>query len=470
MAVAVRSAISHAGLSDLRDVPTLRVVNLLSWRYRDPARYLAEALGWTVGETALTTMGGNSPQALVNLTAAEIQAGELDLAVLAGGECWRTRTRAKRQGQALQWSTHLDHDAMLAPDRLIGDPGPMSNEAETARGIVHPVQIYPMFETTLRAAAGESLDDHRQRIAALWARFAAVAATNPQAWVRSAPTAEQIATPGPENRMIGLPYPKLMNSHNDVDQAAALVMCSVGEARRLGVAPDRWVFPIAGADAHEHEFVSDRHRFDETPAIRLGGRCALDLAGIGIDDIDLIDLYSCFPAAVQLGAASLGLGLDRQLTRTGGMAFAGGPWNDYVMHAIATVVGELRAGVGQRALVWANGGFATKHSFGIYSTAPPTAGFRTGSPQAEVDALPRRRLAAPVDAAGPATIEAYTVMHGRDGEPEMAIASCLLADGRRAWGTNSRSDVASALCDGEWVGRQLRLTADGVLDLDGRRR
>ena len=139
---------------------------------------------------------------------------------------------------------------------------------------------------------------------------------------------------------------------------------------------DRWVFVHAGTDCHEHPFVSNRWSFADTPAVELGGRRALELADCTIDDVALIDLYSCFPSAVQLGAKSLGLSLDRQLTRTGGLSFAGGPWNNYVMHAIATMVGDLRAAPGELGLVWANGGYATKHSFGIYSTGPPSSGFR----------------------------------------------------------------------------------------------
>jgi acetyl-CoA C-acetyltransferase len=263
--------------------------------------------------------------------------------------------------------------------------------------------------------------------------------------------------------MIGLPYPKYMNSNNDVDMAAALLVCSVGWARRLGVPDDRWVFPLAGTDCHEIPFVSHRHEFAATPAVQAGGQRALALAGVGVDDVEVIDLYSCFPSAVQAGAASLGLGPDRQLTRTGGMSFAGGPWNNYVMHAIATVVGDLRERPGALGFVWGNGGYLTKHAFGVYSTRPPGAGFRCDHPQEEIDRLPRRLLAAPDDAAGPATVEAYTVMHDRDGGPETAIAACQLGDGRRAWGLSRDPDTARALCEGEWVGRSVRLDAEGTL-------
>jgi acetyl-CoA C-acetyltransferase len=297
----------------------------------------------------------------------------------------------------------------------------------------------------------------------LWSRFSYVAAANPNAWIRTAMSAEEIRTPGPNNRMIGFPYPKYMNSNNDVDMAAALIMCSAEKATSLGIPRDRWVFLHSGADCHEHQYISERWTFNRTPAIELGGQTALQLAGVGIDDIAVVDLYSCFPSAVQLGAQSLGLSLDAQLTRTGGLSFAGGPWNNYVMHAIATVMDDLRDQPGERGLVWANGGFATKHAFGVYSTEPPAAGFRHDSPQDQIDAMPKRSLALPADAAGTATVEAYTVSHDRDGNPELAIAACLTADGGRAWGTSTDHGVAAAMCDGEWVGRSAHLDLEGTI-------
>ncbi|MFM8266805.1 MAG: acetyl-CoA acetyltransferase [Ilumatobacteraceae bacterium] len=457
MADAVREAARDAGLRGLPAIDSLRVVALLSCRYANPGRAVARELGLEPHETAVTTMGGNSPQSLVNTTAAAIRRGELDLAILTGGEAARSRRLARAGGIDLGWPTYPDDD----PPAIIGDELEMSHPIERAHGVMMPVQIYPMFETALRAAAGRSPAAHTAHIAALWSRFSAVAADNPHAWSRVRRSADEIATPTPTNRMIGLPYTKYMNSNNDVDMAATLVMCSAERARSLGVAPDRWVFPQAGVDCHEHDFVSHRWTFTQTPAIELGARAVLELAGTTIDDVGIVDLYSCFPSAVQLGAASIGLAPDVQLTRTGGLPFAGGPWNNYVMHAIATIVDELRRSPDATALVWANGGFATKHSFGIYRTTPPAAGFRHTSPQGVIDALPRRVVDDEIDA--PVTIEAYTVMHDRDGRPEQAIATCLTADGRRTWATSAHADVTSAMCEGEWVGTRIRRTADGGL-------
>jgi acetyl-CoA C-acetyltransferase len=255
----------------------------------------------------------------------------------------------------------------------------------------------------------------------------------------------------------------VMNANNDVDMAAAIIMCSAERADSLAIPRHHWVFPHAGTDCHEHAFVSNRWSLAETPAIRIGGRRVLELAGAGIDDIAMIDLYSCFPSAVRLGAASLGIDIDAQLTRTGGLSFAGGPWNNYVMHAIATIVGELRDRPGDRALVWANGGFLTKHSFGIYAADPPPQGFRHDHPQREIDELPSRPLADGAAATTAAAIEAYTVMFERGGTPHQAIAACRLPDGRRAWATSSDLDTATALTDGEWVGREVTIDRTGAL-------
>jgi acetyl-CoA C-acetyltransferase len=461
MAEAVRAAASDAGLDGVPNPDSLRVVQLLSWRYRNPPRFLAERLGISPADLVYTTPGGNTPQTLVNATSLEIQRGDADVVILAGGEAWRTRMRSRKSGVDLTWPKAPEGDE----PRIMGKDLAMNLQAEIDRGIYMPVQVYPMFETAIRAAAGRSVDDHNEHLGRLWSGLSRVAARNPYAWIRDAKSPEEITTVTPANRMIGLPYPKYMNSNNDVDMGAALIMCSVEAARRLGVPEDRWVFPHSGADCHEHQYVSNRDTFAATPAIELGGRKAMELAGIGIGDVAVIDLYSCFPAAVQLGAASLGIDpLERQWSRTGGLPFAGGPWNNYVMHAIATVVGDLRRQPGEYGLVWANGGYATKHAFGVYSTTPPEDGFRHVDPQDEIDALPRRELAEPAEAAGTATIEAYTVMHDREGDPETALATCLLADGRRAWGTSDDRTVAAALTDGEWVGRSVRLGDDGQLD------
>jgi acetyl-CoA C-acetyltransferase len=231
MALAVEEAVADAGLASVPDVDSVRVVGLLSWRYGNPSQVLADRLGIASREFAVTTMGGNSPQTLVNSTALAIQRGDLDVAILSGGESWRTRMRARKLGVELDWPK-APEDSMPV---LLGEDLVMNHPDEIARQITMPVQVYPMFETAIRAAAGRTPEEQLVRISELWSRFSQVAADNPKAWIRDAKTPEEIRTVGPDNRMIGLPYAKYMNSNNDVDMGAALLMMSVEAAERLGV-------------------------------------------------------------------------------------------------------------------------------------------------------------------------------------------------------------------------------------------
>ena len=224
------------------------------------------------------------------------------------------------------------------PPETWGHDLQMSNAEETELGLIMPVQVYPMFETAIRAARGVSPEQHLADVGRMWSAFSAVAEQNPNAWLRQSLSPSEITTPSESNRMVGYPYTKAMNSNNDVDMAAAIIICSVEHAESLGVPRDQWVFPLSGTDCHEHPFITDRDNFSQTPAVELGGRQALELASLDIDDIAHLDLYSCFPSAVQLGARSLGIdpySESRPLTQTGGLSFAGGPWNEYVMHSIA---------------------------------------------------------------------------------------------------------------------------------------
>jgi acetyl-CoA C-acetyltransferase len=470
MVDALRSAGDDSGAGDrlLRSADSVRVVDPLSSRYPNPAALVASAIGADPGETMRSVPGGNGPQLLVNDAAEAIARGRIDIAVVAGAEAIQTRLLARQagpEGSRLRLSWTQESPEVAAP-RVLGHDRPGVSEAEAARSLFLPIQVYPVFENALRAAAGEGLDEHQARVSQLWSRFSAVAAHNRFAWSPIERSAEEIRTPTPHNRMVGFPYPKLMNANIQTDQAAALVLCSVEAARAAGVPPERWVFVWSGSEAEDHWLVSERADLHSSPAIRLAGRTALELAGIAIDDVGHVDLYSCFPSAVQIAAAELGLGLDeadRPLTVTGGLTFAGGPGNNYATHAIATMVERLRATPGSHGLVTALGWFATKHALGVYSTEPPPAGYRRGSPQAEVDALPARSPVA--DHEGPVTVESYTVMHERDGTPSLGIVACLLPDGRRAWGNVTDQAALKAMTLEEQCGRPAQLRSGGAVEL-----
>lgn len=464
MAEALRAGEAEAGVAPgtlLAGADTVGVVNVLSRRHRDPGALVAERVGASPRRSLLTTGGGQSPQWLVNRIARDVLAGDCDLALLAGAEAWRTRQAHRGREAELGWT---DQGEDVAEATEVGPEFDLVSPVEVERQVLLPVQVYPLFDVALRASLGLGVDEHLDRICALWARFSEVAALNPHAWIRRALTADELRQVTPENRMISSPYRKLLVSNSSVEQGAGVVVCSAERAEALGVPRDRWVFLHSGADAADAKYVSLRGSLHRSPAIRVAGGAALDLAGTGPDGLAHVDLYSCFPSAVQVAAAELGLDLHRRLTVTGGMSFFGGPWNDYTMHGIASMVGVLRDDPGTLGLCSANGGYLTKHSFGVYGTEPPAEGFRWASPQDEVDAAePRREVADDHD--GPVTVEAATVVYDREGAREKALVSGLTAEGARTWGWCTEADALVELEEQECVGRSGTRTADATFHL-----
>jgi acetyl-CoA C-acetyltransferase len=451
MREALLAAADDAGSRALLDKATHTWVVTGAWPYPDPGALLRAEFG-NESRTGLSTDGGNTPQSLVNKASLRILAGEADIVLIAGAEGIWSRRRARRMGERIPYT----EQSGVAPDEVLGADVTMSHPVEQARGFEAPINFYPIFESAFRASRGESIDEHRDRVSRLWETFNRVAVENPYAWVRTPMTAAEIRSPDAGNRMVGFPYTKAMNSNWDLDQGAALILCSAEAAEAAGVPRDRWLFPHAGTDGRDTNYVSNRGNLYSSPAIRVAGRTAMELAGVGPDTIDHVDLYSCFPSAVQIGATELGLGLDRQLTQTGGLTFAGGPLNNYVTHSIATMANRLRNEPGTVGLCSANGGYVTKHAFGIYSTNPPANGFRHADCQDEIDTHPSTELDDTY--VGPGTIEGYTVMHGAEG-PEVALAAITTPNGRQ-WANSRDPQLMEALMAEEHIGRPVDVSPE----------
>lgn len=433
----------------------------------NPPASLSKALGAAPRWSAYSEMGGNTPQYLINMLAERIARGETDLALTVGAEFLGSAMKRVTRGLPFDdW--RVEEDETLEAPKRVGDPRAGNTPYEARHGLSRPINIYPLFENALRARDGRSLNAHQQRLGKLFAGFTDVAAENPEAWFPIRRSAEELVAVSEKNRMIGFPYPKLLNAIMEVDQSAAVLIASVDKARELGVPESQWVYLHGCADAADLWFPLDRQDFHSSPAMRLTGQRAFEMAGIGLERIDLIDLYSCFPVAVEIGAEELGLSLDdpRGLTVTGGLPYAGGPGNNYVMHSIAVMLQKLRMKSGGFGLVTGNGWYLTKQSTGIYSTARSDKPFERQDPavlQREIDALPHPDVIEMPQ--GPATVETYTVLHKREG-PFMGIVIGRDSGGRR-FVANTSSDPATlaAMEASEQVGRPGTVTQVGDLNI-----
>ncbi len=457
--LALADAVAPGLVAAIDTVAMLRLFSDTSHRFAtrlgtstNPPKSVATRLGIKAARHLYTWNGGNMPQYLVNTFAEGIARGEIRAAMIVGGEALRTQHGVERAGLPVSWA----EDPGDEPE-LIGDPRRGWSDHEDRHEMRAAIVMYPLVENAIRATRGRTVAQHLHAMGRLFARFADVAARNPLATRREGYSAERLATVDATNPWIGFPYPRLMNSNAFIDQAAAVIMTSVGAARSLGIPESKWVYLHGCADGHDHWYLSDRPALSRSHAIHHGVRKALDMAGRSVDDIRFFDLYSCFPSAVEIGCKEIGLAEDdaRGLTVTGGLPYFGGPGNNYVTHSISEMMRRLRAHPGTFGLVTANGNYVTKHSFGVYSTTAVRGPWRRERPsvlQAELDALPTVPLE--LRPSGAAKIETYTVMHGKAGPEYAVVFGRLDATGQRFVANTPRDPaVLVDLRDRESLGR-----------------
>ncbi len=395
-----------------------------SWSLTDPARSVAIGIG-AAGATTVRFEIGVSQQEIINDALEAIAQGRADVVLVVGGEA---RAFARAGG------TEID-DATAPPDTTVTRPPDFVAPVELNAGIVWPVaQQYALIENALAAAEGLTPEQQRDDIARLWARFNAIARDNDAAAFPARRTAEDIATPGPRNRPLAFPYNVWHASQWTVDQAAALLFCAAATARSAGVPPDRWVFPHVAVHSSEAITLTARRHLHRWPAMGVLGRAAEAHLGQPLHELPLAEVYSCFPAAVRVQQRELGLSHEGTPTLTGGMTFAGGPFNHYVFQAMTTMVRRLRDQSDALGLVTTVSGMLSKPGLAVWSCTPPGAGALIADLGAEgTAATDRQPVAAPADAHGPGTVLSSTVTYTDDDpfEPARTAVVVELAGGAR---------------------------------------
>lgn len=429
-------------------------------RCANPPGTLAADLGLAPSRMVYSVVGGDQPQALVNEAAAAIFAGEAKAVLIAGSEATAAQKLALRRGITLDWSRSAGGDF---EDRGYGKQ--LLSPYELANGLGAPTQTYPAFEHALRARWGMSRRDYAALMAELWAAFSHVAAANRYSQFRAERTPDFLMTPSAENYPVADPYLKWHVAQDAVNQGAAVIMTSVAEADRLGIAPGKRVYLHGHAEAADR-VPTERPDLSRSRAMELVLAQALATSGKKIDEIEHIDLYSCFPCAVLIAAEALGFDWRSKVaTVTGGLPFFGGPGNSYSLHAIATLVERLREQPASFGLILANGGFLSKEAAGVYSTSPPLD-WRPQSSAAIAQQIAADPMPQLIEGPCSATIETYTVTFAK-GAPARAYVIAQTVEGARVLARTQRDDAATfaALLQQDPIGAPVEIDREGEVNM-----
>ncbi|HEY6425704.1 MAG TPA: hypothetical protein VIX84_00585 [Acidimicrobiales bacterium] len=453
--VARSAAADSAGLAAevLGALESIDVVYSQSWQYDDAVQRLSDRLGASPGRRRYSGIGGSVPHVLAVESAREIRAGRLDLALLVGAEALATVRRLKKVGERAAWSFRPDEKRPF-PMEMQFDP------SEISHAVFEAYLTFALFDNARRAHLGRSLAEHRAADGRVMAAMTSVAAAQPEhAWFPVARTGEKITTATTNNRMVAYPYTKLMTSIMDVDMAAAVLLASAERADALGVPEDRRVYLRGWGYAEEPEHVAGHPELWRSLALAAAAGSALSGAGIGVDDVAHLDLYSCFASSVCFGLDALGIaesdGRAGAVTVTGGLPYHGGPGSNYMTHSLASMVERLRHDPGSFGIVSGVGMHMQKHAYGVWST-DPGAGVVGDPAKYEASEEPVAIVGSP-ETGG--TVTTYSVLHGRDGEPEKALLICDLPEGGRCYAFLGGGATALAAAEeDELIGRRVTLT------------
>ncbi|KAF1912365.1 hypothetical protein BDU57DRAFT_559610 [Ampelomyces quisqualis] len=462
MLEAIQTAIKDASSSSSSElqstIDSIDVVKTWTWPYPDLPGLLANRLGvdQSVKWKRYSEHGGDKPGKIFDEAVKRIARGETKVAIVTGGEALASLTAcaAAKKLPPPGWTPPSE-----AVDSVFTPTGrDLGNNLGGIHQIGAPIHVYPLYENAFRAQRGQSLQANHEESAKLYAEFSKVASKNHYAWSQGRYDDESvIGTIGPKNRMI---YPLLMNAFNTVNLASALVLTSATTAKALNVPSSKWIYPLGAAGTQDSSEFWLRPNFYSSPSIARSIDAALSVSDTTRSELDLIDIYSCFPIVPKIAARHLGLpitGGEKPLTLLGGLTSFGGAGNNYSMHALAEMTRQLRAGKGEKGLVLCNGGVLSYHYAIVLGNQPRKQGamYPLENPLPEIlDDLEAPEIA--THAQGEAVVETYTVEFRRDGCPLRGhIVGRLKSDEKRFLANHGDEETLRQMAGGtgEIVGK-----------------
>ncbi|MBK6279215.1 MAG: hypothetical protein IPF57_14255 [Gammaproteobacteria bacterium] len=425
------------------------------WGYADPARMIARAIGAEGARTVYAKVG-ILQQTLIGDACARIAAGEIETAIVVGGEARFRALQAQIAGtEAAETPFDEAPDEVLTPQEELQLP----LEIDSGLGMM-PVGYYAPVESAFaprRAWAWPST-------ATAWRRCTAASARSPRT-TRTPGSASASRPPRsamPRRATACWPFRTPGCTTPRGTWTRPRRCCC---ARRRAEAPalrSRWVFPRASTESNHMLALSERPALHRLPGRGIAGQRAWSCPG-SRRGARLRRAVFLLPVAVELYAAELGIPADRDWTVTGGMPFAGGPLNNYVLQATARMAELLRDKPGSSGLVSSVSGYLTKQGFGVWSADPGPRGFVFADVSAEVAAQNHRCVVVP-PADGVARICGYTVMYHND-QRVCGVALLDLPDGTRTLANTLDQALMDRLESEECCHREAQL-AGGRFSLD----
>ena len=445
---AVKEALSDSGNKLVKDyIDEIRIPKGF-WRYRDPGKWIAKNNNFKNIPTTYVTKIGVLQQNLINETCLKIENGEINAAIILGGEARYKQLRSVIEKKEY-FETKLDEN----PDFYIKAKEDLYGDEELAELGSMAVGYYATMETAIRKYDDEKIEQHQNNIALMYEEFSKVASNNEDAWLDHTYSKKEILETSKKNKMLAYPYNKLHCTSWNVNQSAALIICSEELANKLEIDNKKRVYPISSTENNHMIAIQQRPKLYESLGMIYAAKSIKKMMEKLNIRLDAYDLYSCFPAAVKMFSKSLELGSEIPKTITGSMPFAGGPLNSFVIHSTVKMIHKIRALEARHGLVTGVSGMMTKQSFCVWGKEYQEQFiFDDVTERAKLDEKP---VELSNIAEGEGEIIGYTIIEGSE---HASKAVLYLDDEKKHRKVVSSFDKSfiNLLMEEEWVGKKVK--------------
>ena len=445
---AVKEALSDSGNKSVKDyINEIRIPKGF-WRYRDPGKWIAKNNDFQGIPTTYVTKIGVLQQNLINEACLKIENGEINASIILGGEARYKQLRSVIEKKEY-FETKLDEN----PDFYIKAKEDLYGDGELEELGAMAVGYYATMETALRKNDNENIEEHQNNIASMYEEFSKVASNNEDAWLDHPYSKKEILETSKKNKMLAYPYNKLHCTSWNVNQSAALIICSEELANKLEINNKKRVYPISSSENNHMIAIQQRPKLYESLGMIYAAKSINRMMEQLDIRLDAYDLYSCFPAAVKMFSKSLELGSEIPKTITGSMPYAGGPLNSFVIHSTVKMIQKIRALEVRHGLVTGVSGMMTKQSFCVWGKEYQEQFiFDDVTERAKLDESP---VELSNIAEGEGEIIGYTIIEGSENAPKAVLYLDDEMKHRKVVSSFDKNFI-NLLMEEEWVGKKIK--------------
>jgi len=422
------------------------------WRYRDPGKWVAESNNINSAETYVTKIG-ILQQNLINSACNKIINGEINGSLILGGE-----SRYKMIRASIENEEYVETPLDINPDNYIKAPDDLQLDVEEKELGLMAVGYYAILESAFRAASNSEINEHNDFLASIYAHFSKLASKNNDGWIGKSLKKSEILNKSKKNPPQAFPYNKYHCTSWNVNQSAAIIICSEEVADKLSVPFEKRVYPLASSENNHMIATLQRPNLIEPIGMKLASEFILKICEKNNLKIDFYDLYSCFPIAIQMFAKSLQLKDINNSSITGAMPFAGGPINSFVLHSTVKLISKIRKQQKGTGIITGVSGMMTKQSYALWSKNPIIDFIHKDfTNEANFIETP---IELSNDVNGDGIIIGYTVLKRNTTK---AIIYLNTADNKRKLITSSDKTIIELMESEEWVGKKVNFKKDQLV-------